>query len=69
MQRFSGEFNCYCEYLEDKTYLDFVHIEKMFDSKNEMDDKCKEYTDFKFRIKFIKLMVTLFMSVSNAISK
>lgn len=69
MESLRGEFTCYCDYIEEKKQLDFVEVERMFDEKHQIRDKCKEYSNFKWRIKYIKLIVTLFMSVSNALSK
>jgi len=41
----------------------------MFDKEHTITEECKEYSDFKFWVKYIKLVVTLFMSTANAISK
>lgn len=41
----------------------------MFDPSREIENKCGEYYDLKFKIKYIKLIVTIFMAGCNAISK
>ena len=41
----------------------------MFDPNNDTSEICKEYSDLKFWVKYIKLVVTIFMSVCNALSK
>lgn len=40
MESLRGEFNCYCEFLESKTSLDFVDIERMLTRKDEVKEKC-----------------------------
>ena len=41
----------------------------MFNNKHSIHDKCSEYYNLKWQVKYIKLFVTIFMSVCNALSK
>lgn len=64
-----GEFTCYCDWREKRKDLDIEDVERMFDKTRAVTDKCSEYSSLKNKIKYIKLFVTIFMSVCNALSK
>lgn len=69
MQSLRGEFTCYCDFLANKKSLDIVDVERMFDRQHKITAECKDYSDLKFKVKYIKLVVTVFMGVANALSK
>lgn len=69
MQKLRGEFTCYCDYLESKNEINYADVERMFNTKHSIHDKCSEYYNLKWQVKYIKLFITIFMSVCNAISK